>query len=158
MGFAEKQTVGVSRRAVSRASVFALGLYPTMGLNVPRLFVGGLGLCEVGVSVWNYNFHLKQPPSRLMRGGGSSVLLCSLYIGSGDWVKRHTLVGGIGLCEVGVSVWNYNFNLNCHLLHLNTKTKICTKRFMGPGETRRNRHKRDVNCGLTKNINGTKVS
>ena len=37
MGFAEKQTVGESRRAVSRASVFALGLYPTMGLNVPRL-------------------------------------------------------------------------------------------------------------------------
>ena len=31
MGFAEKQTVGESRRAVSRASVFALGLYSTMG-------------------------------------------------------------------------------------------------------------------------------
>ena len=66
------------------------------------------------------------------------------------------LVGGLGLCEVDVSVWNYNFNLNCHLLHLNTKTKISTKRFMGPGETRRSRHKRDVNCGLIKNINGTK--
>ena len=27
---------------------------------------------------------------------------------------------------------------------------------MGPGETRRSRHKRDVNCGLMKNINGIK--
>ena len=53
-------------------------------------------------------------------------------------------VGGLG------------FHLNCNLLHLNTKTKICTKRFMGPGETRRSRHKRDVNCGLMKNINGIK--
>ena len=44
------------------------------------------GLCEVSVFVWNYNFHLKQPPSRLLRGVGGSVLLCSLYIGSGDWV------------------------------------------------------------------------
>ena len=37
MGFAEKQTVGVSRRAVSRASVFALGLYSIMGSSVLRL-------------------------------------------------------------------------------------------------------------------------
>ena len=56
------------------------------------------------------------------------------------------LVGGLG------------FHLNCHLLHLNTEAEICTKRFMGPGETRRIRHKRDVNGGLMKNINGTKVS
>ena len=56
------------------------------------------------------------------------------------------LVGGLG------------FHLNCHLLHLNTETEICTKKFMGPGGTRLSRHKRDVNCGLTKNINGTKVS
>ena len=85
--------MGVSRRAVSRVSVFALGLYSTMGLNVPRLLVGGLG-----------------------------------------------------------------FHLSCPLLHLNTEAEICTKRFMGPGETRLSRHKRDVNCGLIKNINGTKVS
>ena len=56
------------------------------------------------------------------------------------------LVGGLG------------FHLNCHSLHLNVKAEIRTKRFMGPGETRRSRHKRDVNCGLMKNINGTKVS
>ena len=56
------------------------------------------------------------------------------------------LVGGIG------------FHLNCNLLHMNAEAKISRKRFMGPGETRRIRHKRDVNCGLMKNINGTKVS
>ena len=50
------------------------------------------------------------------------------------------------------------FHLNCHLPHMNAEAKICTKRFMGPGETRRIRHKRDVNYGLMKNINGTKVS
>ena len=37
MGFAEKQTVGVSRRAVSRASVFALSVHSIMGASVPRL-------------------------------------------------------------------------------------------------------------------------
>ena len=61
-------------------------------------------------------------------------------------LNRPRLVGGLG------------FHLNCHLLHLNTKAEICTKRFMGPGGTRRIRHKRDVNGGLMKNINGTKVS
>ena len=59
-------------------------------------------------------------------------------------LARPQLVGGLG------------FHLNCNLLHLKTVSKICTKRFMGPGETRRSRHKRDVNCGLIKNINGTK--
>ena len=131
--------------AIVQTCTFIVETLTHFVLAQPRL-VGGMGLCEKDVSVWNYNFHLKQPPSRLMRGGGSSVLLYSLYIGSGDWVKRHTLVGGLG------------FHLNCNLLHLNTEAEICTKRFMGPGETRRIRHKRDVNGGLIKNINGTKVS
>ena len=55
-------------------------------------------------------------------------------------------------------VGGFGFHLNCPLLHLNAKAEICTKRFMGPGETRRIRHKQDVNYGLMKNINGTKVS
>ena len=59
-------------------------------------------------------------------------------------LNQPQLVGGLG------------FHLNCPLLHLNTKTEICTKRFMGPGGTRLSRRKRDVNCGLIKNINGTK--
>ena len=61
-------------------------------------------------------------------------------------IAQPQLVGGMG------------FHLSCPLLHLNAEAKICTKRFMGPGGTRLSRHKRNVNCGLIKNINGTKVS
>ena len=88
-------------------------------LNQPRL-VGGLGLCEIGILC----FWMQQPPSRLLRGGGNSVHLCYHYIGSGDWVKRHTLVGGLVFIFINLYItWIL-------------KLKFRTKRYMGPGETR----------------------
>ena len=86
--------------------------------------------------------------AKVMFSADAIVRICTIIVETlvNFVLNQPRLVGDLG------------FHLNCHSLHLTAKAEICTKRFMGPGGTRRNRHKRDVNCGLIKNINGTKVS
>ena len=83
-----------------------------------------------------------------------SDIFCGCYSANLHYHRRDA--GKLSSCPTSFCRRSWVLSLTKSLYHLKTTSKIRTKRFMGPGETRRSRHKRDVNGGLMKNINGTK--